>query len=38
MYALERYMSQSVKEESWNNVFGFYYTRGGDGDASGNAK
>ena len=28
-YALESYLSQSVKEEAWNNVFGFY-TRGGE--------
>lgn len=34
-YALERYMSQSVKEEPWNNVFEFY-TRDGERDVGGN--
>ena len=34
-YALERYMSQSVKEEPWNNVFKFY-TRDREKDVDGN--
>lgn len=29
-YALENYLRQSVKEDAWNNVFGFYIRDGED--------